>query len=82
MLALLDLTLIVLGVLAVIFLVTEVILPLVDGTPLFPILGKSMYAKDLEEAEWHLEALAEREKLKAATEEINRREAQLKKEEK
>ena len=78
MFALLDLTLIIVGVLVIVALMTQVIIPLVNGTPLFPIMGKSAYARELEEAEWTLEELAEREKLKAATEEIDRRKAQLK----
>jgi hypothetical protein len=68
-----------LGIVAVLLiLVTQVIIPLKNGTPLFPIFGKSETAEAIMTAEHTLEELAELEQLARMQAEIDSRKAKLK----
>lgn len=79
MIALLDLSLIIVGIVVLLFLVTQVIMPMIFGTPFFPIFG-TLLKRDIEAAGWELENVAEAERLKAMQDEINARKAKLKEE--
>jgi predicted Holliday junction resolvase-like endonuclease len=76
--ALLDLFVLIIVIGAIMFLATQVIIPLMRGTVLFPMFGAGEAAEKAEIAEHQLEEIAEQERLQELTEEINRRKAKLK----
>lgn len=80
MIVLLDL--LVLGFIAVMILlfVTQIAIPMKNGTPLFPLFAKTSTAEAVKHAHEELEHVAELEQLDELQDEINRRKAQLKKE--
>jgi hypothetical protein len=80
MILFLDFVLILFAMVVLTGLVTQVVIPLVNGTPFFPFFRKSEVAEKIEEAAKELETVAELEQLSELEEEINRRKAQLKKE--
>lgn len=80
MILLLDLLVIIFIVLVLLAFVTQVAMPMIYGTPLFSFFRKSEVAVKVEEAVEELEEVAELERLDALQEQINRRKAQLKKE--
>lgn len=61
--------------------VFQVVVPLKNGTPLFPFFRKTETSIALEQAKKELEHVAELEQLNEVQEEINRRKAQLSKKE-
>lgn len=79
MILLLDLVIFAGCLSVLLFIIMQVVVPLIYGTPLFPLFhSKSESAVKLEEAETQLEELAEQERLKALNEEIERRKSHLK----
>ncbi len=80
MILLLDLFVIIFVVLVLLAFATQVVIPMIYGTPLFPFFRKSEVAVKVDEAVDELEEVAELERLDALQEQINRRKAQLKKE--
>ena len=81
MILLLDLFVIIFIILVLLAFATQVVIPMIYGTPLFPFFRKSATAEKVAEAVDELEEVAELERLDALQEQINRRKAQLKKEE-
>lgn len=78
MIVLLDLVVLLIIIGAILFLGTQVIIPLARGTVMFPMFGTgSNVTEKVEQAEHTLEEIAEQERLKELTEEINRRKAKL-----
>jgi len=80
MIALLDLLIFAFIVLVLLTLFTQVIVPLKDGTPLFPFFSKDATHVAVKHVREELEHVAELEQLDELQEELNRRKAQLKKE--
>lgn len=78
MILLLDLLVFAVIIGALLFLATQVVIPLMRGTVLFPIFGAGEAAEKVEVVEHQLEEIAEEERLKELTDELNRRKAQLK----
>jgi len=74
-----DLFVIIVGLLIVLSLLTEVIFPLLRGTPLFPFFHKSEVRKEIVKIEGELETVAEREYLQKVETELNSRKAELEK---
>lgn len=60
--------------------IIQVVIPLKDGTPLFPWFRKTPLSEKMKAASKKLEEVAELEQLESLEAEINRRKAQLKKE--
>lgn len=81
MILFLDFLLAIVLILILLFFVTQIILPMKNGTPLFSFFHKSETAAAVEDAMEELTHVAELEKLDDLQEEINRRKAQLKKDE-
>lgn len=80
MIVLLDLVIAALVFGVVIFMITQVGLPLYQGTPLFPQFRRETeLSQKVEEAEQELEEAREYVHLKEELEEINRRKAELEK---
>jgi hypothetical protein len=78
---LLELMVIGMGVLVLLFVLTQILIPLVRGTPFFPQLRKSTPLKEqVVAAEHELEETTEYVQLKSELKEINRRKAELEKE--
>ena len=76
--ALLELLLILMAVMLLLFMITQVVIPLVRGTPFFPQFRKSTPLKEqVVTAERELEEITEYVHLKEDLGEINRRKAQL-----
>jgi len=82
MILFLDLMLFIVIALVLLSFITQVAIPWKNKTPLFPLLRKSETAEKIEEASEELEHVAELEQLAEMQEEINRRKAQLMKDEK
>jgi sensor histidine kinase YesM len=80
MILLLDLLVIIFVILVLLAFATQVVIPMIYGTPLFPFFHKSEVAVQVDKAVDELEEVAELERLDALQEQINRRKAQLKKE--
>ena len=74
-----DLFVIIVGLLIVLSLLTEVIFPLLRGTPLFTFFHKSEVRKEIVKIEGELETVAEREYLQKVETELNSRKAELEK---
>lgn len=82
MIVLLDLMIMLVVIGIVILLITQVVLPLHYGTPLFPQFRRETELKQkVDEAEQQLEETREYVHLMEDLEEINRRKAQLEKKE-
>lgn len=63
-----------------IFLLTQVVVPVIIGTPLFPLFRATPEIKEeLKKVKQEIEQTAERFELKESVEELNRRKAQLEK---
>jgi hypothetical protein len=77
----LDLVLLCVVVCLVLLFVTQIVLPLKNGTVLFPLLQKSAISKGLAEAAHELETLSEEEQLHKMQQEIDARRAKLKEKE-
>ena len=76
--ALLELTLIALAVFVLLCVVTQIVIPLVRGTPLFPQLRTpTPMTEKVASAERELEETTEYVQLKVELNEINRRKAEL-----
>ena len=80
MILLLDLFVAVFIILMLLGFATQVVIPMIYGTPLFSFFRKSKIAEKVDDAVDELEEIAELERLDALQEQINRRKAQLKKE--
>lgn len=80
MILLLDLFVIAVIALVILAFVTQIVIPMVYGTPLLPFFRKSKVAEKVDAAVEELEEIAELERLDQLQEQINRRKAQLKKE--
>lgn len=72
---------VIVGILLMLFIVTQMAFPMISGEPLFPIFRKSVIKEEIIKAEHKLETVAETEHLKRVVDEINRREAKLEKKE-
>jgi len=81
MILLLDLVIFIVVIILLLFFVTQIVFPLKNGTPLFPLFFKTDTSAAVSAAEEELEKIAELEQLDNLQEEINRRKAKLKKEE-
>lgn len=81
MILFLDLMLFIVITLVILFFVTQIVLPLKNGTPLFSFFRKSETAVAIDQATEELAHVAEMEQLDVIQDEINRRKAQLKKDE-
>jgi len=62
-----------------IFLITQVVVPIITGEPMFSLFRKSTVKKVIVEAEHTLQEVAEVEHLHKVMEEIQRRKAELEK---
>ena len=78
---LLYLSLLILAALILLAFVTQVVMPMIFGTPLFPFFRKTAMSAKVAEAASELEEVAEQQQLNELEKEINRRKAQLKKDE-
>jgi len=77
----LELLLLALGVFLLLFVITQILIPFVSGTPFFPQIRKKTPLKEqVIAAERELEETTEYVHLKEELNEINRRKAQLEKE--
>ena len=74
----LDLFVLVIAILLILFIVTQVFLPLFSGEPLFPIFRKSAVKTEITKAEKALETVAEAAHLKQIADELERQTAKLK----
>jgi hypothetical protein len=81
MILFLDLMLLIVAVLILLAFVTQIVIPAKNGTPMFPFFRTSETAVAVQIAEEELAHIAEMEHLDELQEEINRRKAQLKKDE-
>ncbi len=81
MILFLDFVLFLIACAILLFFFRQVVVPLKHGTPLFPTFRKSTTAEKMKAASKELENVAELEQLEDLEDEINRRKAQLKKEE-
>lgn len=77
----LDLILLCIVVSLVLLFVTQIVIPLKNGTALFPMLVKSTVSKTINAAAHELELLSEEEQLHRMQQEINARRAKLKEKE-
>jgi len=76
--ALLDLALIALAVFVLLGLITQIVIPLVRGTPFFPQFRKATPLKEkVVAAEKELQEVTEYVHLKEELDEVNRRKAEL-----
>ena len=75
-----DLLVFVIDILFIICVITQVMVPIFSGEPLFPFFRKSLVKEKIVVAEQHLETVSEEEHLKRVVDEINRRKAELEKE--
>lgn len=75
----LDFLVLVLIITIVMFIVTQVIVPVVTGKPVFPLFRKSAVKAQISEAEKTLNELAEKAELMGIVNEVERRTAELEK---
>jgi nitrogen fixation/metabolism regulation signal transduction histidine kinase len=73
----LDLILLCVVVALVLLFVTQIVIPLKNGTALFPMVSRGEVSKELHKAESVLESLSEREQLQKLQKEIDARRAKL-----
>ncbi len=78
---LLDICIMVVAFLFLLCAITQVLLPVLSGEPMFPSFRKSVVRAEIEKTEQALETVAEAEHLKRVVTEINRRTAELGKKE-
>jgi len=77
----LDLLLFIVVAIVLVFFITQIAIPLKNGTPIFPYFRESTTAVAVENASNQLEEIAELERLHDLQAEIKRRKAQLEKDE-
>lgn len=73
-----DVIVIVAMIMLIVAMLTQVVVPLFSGEPMFPLFRKSAVKAEIEKAEQTLETVAEAAHLKKLADEIERRTSALK----
>jgi hypothetical protein len=76
-----DLFVIIVAILLILIVLTQMVVPLFSGEPMFPIFRKSAVKEDIAKAEHMLGEVAEAAHLKRVVTEIKRQTAELEKKE-
>jgi hypothetical protein len=77
----LDLLVVVIAILLILFIATQIFVPMYTGEPMFPFFRKSAVKTEIAKAEDVLGEVAEIAHLKRVSEEIQRRTAEMEKKE-